>query len=775
MRRKKFINSIPFYFIMVILCFMCKNISLSKVFTNSNPFFYTRNLSLNYSKYPITFIFFHDHKKYQDKYSRKIQSQKIVINGINNSFLQHKLLMLMDINISQKDIIPLKEIKHLSNKMKLSGFFTHVELTSYMKKSHQVILINVVMNSILKTISVTNYKDKLISYSYIWCIFRDQLGKPMNFMHIKHNADLLKQWYHDRGYTSAEVIIKYDNSNYTNINIDIFEGVINKIDIVACSKGQQMSNLKKALPTTLILNIIHQKPGERFNLHHLERGILHMKNQKLISQCQYEIIYDVCKTKQVKLILYVELTNSRSTHMFSKKVSIAYSLIESAELLVDYSLNHLLGNQEHYHLVTRSQILTTIHNFIITSCRLYHTLYLPIYNYDYSLYPILSQYSSYRQIVYKLNEWYLTQMILIAGDNFGFRHYMRYLGKDNSNIMIDASFPKSGPSVTIKYQIPYNQKFSSLSNYISFCVKYITYVYNNHNVPILLSQDQKTCLHYKNLILKDQSFSLILYHFLTSSLITQEELDFKNMIHESILLQNKMRFSFLANHDKMIIQRNNISYSSFIKKWVHNMYSFFRFKVFINYNLFHKIKTQFSPDTYTLEFIHIIPYSKTNYKKTSYGTKIIYKMKKSLQLSKNIMVVSIKFINLIGNFKCLPLSEEAFLLSPNTIRGYIEQLIPFPYKFTSLNIDYHLPITKHNTIFIFFDCAYSQAFEMYINNHYLHFFRSLLNQQNNSNIKISYGLGLQVMTPIKQIPPLRVEYGYNITNSQCFHLRIDQS
>ena len=109
------------------------------------------------------------------------------------------------------------------------------------------------------------------------------------------------------------------------------------------------------------------------------------------------------------------------------------------------------------------------------------------------------------------------------------------------------------------------------------------------------------------------------------------------------------------------------------------------------------------------------------------------------------------------------------MLGPDKIRGYKEQVFYLPnLKFLMMNLEYHLFCIQNNSFFIFIDYVYNISYTKNSNS------IGILYNLDQFNYRLAYGLGLQIQTPIKQIPPLRLEYGFNINHNYCFHLRINK-
>lgn len=142
----------------------------------------------------------------------------------------------------------------------------------------------------------------------------------------------------------------------------------------------------------------------------------------------------------------------------------------------------------------------------------------------------------------------------------------------------------------------------------------------------------------------------------------------------------------------------------------------------------------------------------------------------------HILYCESELLTFIGRVESLPFSERFLVIGPDIIRGYNEEVFQFPFKFAKVKLEYHIKLASYNAIFIFLDYAqninWQRKFHNYSDN--LLFSPYSSNRFNEFQTRLGYGIGLQINTPIKQIPPLRLEYGYNIHNGKCLHLRLDK-
>ena len=690
-------------------------------------------------------------------------SQEIIIHGIDNYILKDKLLKKLEIKNNYDQIISKQSIDNLVNKIKASGFFTHIDISNQFLNNHQVIHITLNLNPILKSIRIHDFQKKLIPSKYIMTLFNKDIGYPINFVEVNKNIDLIQEWYHARGYKWADVNISSLNNIKGYIIINISEGVITKIEI---TNYNDPSYLIRSLPTSLFLETLKIQPYTVLNTKKIDKGIFKLKQKKVIAHCNYEIISNF--NNQLRVYLIVGLLDDRYTYLFSKNVSITSSLLESIDFLFQSSLNHLFYNN------VELDLFNTIYRAASASRYNYNfanSIYFKMFDYDNHALQLLKPIKC--KIWPYINEWYLTQLIFIAGDTFGFRHYIRNVGISNSSYLIDMRFPITGPYLNLRYDQPWISIYNQILSNINMHLYKDNYIFHKNSIPILLEQLNDYAFYHKNFILSETGLSLTCKHDLNTSIYLVEYLSLKQIVSKYLLLHNSTIW-----HDlKSIINSSLNPYYSYFKQiWVNNIQEFFQLDMKIisthaNY-FFKSCETIF-------EISHFIPKKINNifYRlpiTLNYGNKIRVKINAQYNFINNLINFESELLTFIGRLESLPYSEHFFSIGPDIVRGYIEKVFPFPLRFGKVKLEYHIQFAKYHSVFIFLDYAKNMKILNGLTNYQVLFSRYYLYKLNDFNFRLGYGIGLQIQTPLKQIPPLRIEYGYNIHNGNCLHLRLDK-
>jgi hypothetical protein len=709
-------------------------------------------------------------------------SSEIIINGLNNLIIKKKLKSFFGITTNSNIYITKQQIKYLINKLKLSGFFEYVSFNIYYLGTHQVIIIDLVTNPVLSKVYIINYQDKLIPSSYLLFLFHSQLGYPKSFPQIYYAINQMIQWYHTRGYKWVQIKLEYKNANKNNLIFKINEGKVNKIEIINCIKSNEhIINSNLTISSNLIAEILNVQLNKALNIKALEYSIFKLKLKKIVSKCHYQIIPNHNYENTIKLILKIEVFNHKSTYILATKIVLPADLLQSLELLIEYTLDYFLFNN------------TLAHSLFANASSLFiDNIFLPqIHYYNLEVYPNMSKYDdrSY-QLLYKqrisflqeIQQWYLAPLVLIAGDNFGFRHYINNTNNSNQIYIFDLQLTPLGTYLTCKYENPFINIFGYGFNLFTFSIFQHTCTYPQNKFPIFLRQINNKCFSYQNAIFYQTGIQIKLHNEKCENLSCKREINLKKISRQYAILYNYLSWQNIYYFmDPCFV--NNL-YSNFKQVCLNNIQNFLCFKFRFIYNKNYFSDYPFQKIKFILQSIHFIPVIVKNYNNSlntylnyshTFKFKIIQKSIVNLfpeNLNKQIIISTMEIVASLGSSSHFPFSEVFFSIGPDRIRGYKEQLFYLPnLKFLLVNLEYHLLFLTDNSIFIFMDYIYNISYLKNYNN-----IAILYNSYNIDQFhhKLGYGLGLQIQAPIKQIPPLRLEYGFNINNNGYFHLRINK-
>jgi Omp85 superfamily domain len=702
-------------------------------------------------------------------------SSEIIISGLNNNILKKKVKDLFGTVIHPRAYMHRKQIQYIINKLKLSGYFTYVDFNIYYLSTNQIIIIDLIPNPILNRVYVLNYQDKLIPSSYILFLFRSQLGYPKSFAQIHNSINQMMNWYHLRGYYRVNIRLEDNNTRNNIITLSIHEAKVSRIEMITYTKHiSQKNNKDKAILFNLIIETLNIKLNQALNIKHLDHGVSKLKLQKIIVQCNYQIISNNDTAHNVILQLRIEVCNNKFTYIFANKIIISSNLLES---LVTYTFDYLLLNNSLASYLFNCTQGLSINNI---SPNLYHgnsLIYTEMASFDNRPYKLLYQkpISSSQEI----HEWYLAPLLFITGNNFGFRHYIGNINFSNKRYILDLQFPETGLYFDFRYEHSLMSILGFTLNLLTCSLFQHTYIYNHSNIPIPLDQISKQFLSSQNSIFYQTGIQIKVKHEMNKYFFCSKEFFLKKIAKKYSILHNNISWqNIYVLTDSYLI--NNL-YSSFKQLWLSNIQKFLCFQVRFVYDNISSINYPWKNIQLIFKSIHFIPVMiKKNNKYLNrylnYSHNLNLKMihKKNIHvffvgIKRQIFIYKLEFVTSLGSKHHFPFSEIFFLLGPDRMRGYTEQVFYLPdLKFVIINLEYHLFFVKNNSLFTFIDYVYDISYTRNDNS------MGILYNLDQFNYRLAYGLGLQIQTPIKQIPPLRLEYGFNIKNNYCFHLRINK-
>ena len=118
------------------------------------------------------------------------------------------------------------------------------------------------------------------------------------------------------------------------------------------------------------------------------------------------------------------------------------------------------------------------------------------------------------------------------------------------------------------------------------------------------------------------------------------------------------------------------------------------------------------------------------------------------------------------------INEDKLYKQSSKSKIYEETFLIKFLKLYKLNLEYHIAVKWYASMFIFF--RYSQKNYFYgLDNRYLEIDRKTSHAiMNYQKILLRSGLGLQINLPVRQIPPLRLEYISNKNKKKIFCVKL---
>nr|YP_009294450.1 hypothetical protein Aspa_054 [Asparagopsis taxiformis]AOM65933.1 hypothetical protein Aspa_054 [Asparagopsis taxiformis] len=300
-----------------------KNIILS-IFHKTIHLLYIVLLTINYNllwiygQYKITTLAFNGNidVTYPNK---QINNYTFSFEDYNNIFYKNKFLKLLKIKIFyvKKNRYSNNYLYNIINHLNKSGFIKAIKVSINIENNKNYFCFNIKLNSIVKIIKIKNISTLLIPKKILMQAFNMQIGLPKNYIHIHKSLKIIKNWYHVRGFKWLQINLVEDNQH--NICIEVNEGII-KENIFFCKNSYNQSIDSRL--QTLIQKELNIKPGKIINLKKIELGIINLKDNQLITNCNYQVIHN--SYNDIVIIIKYSLKNDRFSYLFTKNIGLLY-------------------------------------------------------------------------------------------------------------------------------------------------------------------------------------------------------------------------------------------------------------------------------------------------------------------------------------------------------------------------------------------------------------------------------------------------------------------
>nr|YP_009315734.1 Hypothetical protein ORF_4 [Trichogloeopsis pedicellata]SCW24392.1 Hypothetical protein ORF_4 [Trichogloeopsis pedicellata] len=684
----------------------------------------------------------------------KLKHQEIIVNGLDNRMQRNKIINLLktEISPSYRLINNAQKLTTWASKLQELGIFKSICIKRYINNQKEIISCNLLMNPIIKKITVINLSNKIVPLSYLKLIFRSQLGQPMNFVNINRTSSLIKKWYRNNGYIDVNVKINYNKSNSNVIEIDIKESLIQKFHLIISSHSK--SSKQTAFYYSL-KDILQIKIGKPLNIYQLDYNLKQLNHKNLIQKGYYKVGKD-----SNELFVYITPLHDRSISLFSRKYVITQQFKELLESYWHYgslmfTLNQNIRSFNH-------NTIGSLYSLLINRRQIYSSPIDKISQADFVLYPSLNRYlisNSY------YTSWYLPDSVFSPNTNFGLKYCFHYPQQYHTNFVFKTSCPSLGRFIDIKYEISLVKICKLFFTSISSTFNKTVDIYKKYNQYI---SNKKIYIYPKCSITKHSNFSINIHHYLLNNIEFQKFFEVKQSTLKSILFYNHTCFYKLKNNSFK-------NYSYFCRKYIESSCNLTQYIFGVKLPLYLENNQYISKklselNLYNLEISHLIPSNTFNTIQNLHYSKIKHILRKTCYIKRHTVRVYIQIIGLTSPEEFFPSSDNTIVIDSNLIHSYIKSLFYFPVYSRNCKIDYYLYNYKNNIIYFFMDYFQSHTNTSGSQNHPN--YSSKYHTYNNLCLKLSYGVGLQISTPVKQIPALKLEYGYDINNNYSLHLSL---
>lgn len=625
------------------------------------------------------------------------------------------------------------------NQIKTSGYFSLVYLDSDIMYKKNISNIFLLPNDILKRIYICNKKKKLIPHSFLINLFQKQIGYPKSFANLNWAFSKIIKWYYDRGYQWSLVEVK-QASDASSIVIDIHEGVVKTI--ITEYYTLSYKRVSGILCVESIEQYLGVRVGAPLNIIDLQKKITYLKDNQLVG----DIIYSIERSNNSSMSLDIKF---QIQELKDKEIIV---LAESSSI-ISHACNLL--NQYRNRLVAS--------NIVSLSTNKLHACYFNYkldYQYKYintsNLIKLLAYSISCRKTLL-IHYFNLQTLISCTKKNtIGFQLYLRNLSFGKAFCVLSMKFIKNGLNIKILYINP------SLIVDQNFVFQFAIQIIKQYHTA------KPPALFLTNLDLEQYvAESLLMYHF-TSCFSISEKILLSRIMHTDSLFFNSENFHFddrtnAINSYDTFKQNTKIFYQEFLSLLLSLRYQNFNYLGWPLKGHFFEIKS-----------LYLAPFQKSDF---SDSRKTLFFQKMSLkQVSNFNLPVSFKsHLNhiLVSTIKCqsnLNMRTVSLLLidSPAEYLLY-KSILNFSIK---VRMQYFIPMSNNIRLSLFYnylDCFLIRSSQSCI--HIWQDLRTLTPIQNFWLKKFSYGAGIQLKLPIKQMPPLSIEYTVTSSRYFCIYLR----
>nr|YP_009237330.1 hypothetical protein [Wildemania schizophylla]AKS28377.1 hypothetical protein [Wildemania schizophylla] len=650
------------------------------------------------------------------------------------------------LKLSEQDFDPVTS----SNAMKTSGYFSLLQLNNRQTSRKEVASLVVLPNHILKKIYIYNCYKKLVPRDLLIKQFQKQVGYPKSFTNLNRAVSRIMKWYSDRGYQWALIDIQYvlDKSS---IIININEGLINTITTkYYTSSFEKLSNL---VFTKHIEQYLGVQAGSPVNIAVVQRKINYLKNSNLIGNITYSIERSKEDYRSVDIVLQVQELRDKELRIFGAKSSSFYNIITVINQFVrlDNNLAQWLVKSEPnsslttWHLNPKLSYVYNNHQDLIKllNCLLSH--YNNSSKRKYNLTPLLA--------------WTKKKTL-------GCRLYLRNINQSSSFCAVNIKSIKNTLNAKAIYLDP-----SLLINPNS-SIRIIIQVFQEKYA----TKDSNSSIYLRKQDASQYIFESLLAHNYTS---------YFSLCETILLSKTSLVRSFFQSHD--IAKLNNktkekiLSNYRFLKQNSKNFYqSFLALLLTLNYQSLDSIDWPTKGYLTEIKSWYFIPCQTSNFLSryslyncnNLFSHQVTFKHLSYIGLPvrmKNQMYhILVSTIKIQSNFCKDTVSSLKRNYAQRTKLYELIQNLCFKFR-----IEYHVPISTSCRMLLFYNYIdnFSQQFcpEVYSTP------QSFLESRTGTNTlakKVLYGFGIQIKLPIRQIPPLSIEYTMNSHRQFCFYLYI---
>nr|AIA21263.1 hypothetical protein [Pyropia kanakaensis] len=620
----------------------------------------------------------------------------------------------------------------------------------------EIIDIFIVPNKVLKRVYIYNKKEKLIAHSFLIKLFEKQIGYPKNFVKLNLTISRIMKWYSDRGYQWSLVEIKQANDS-SSIILDIHEGVVKTITTeyytLSSRKIHGISNTKS------LEHYLGVKIGVPLNINFLQKKINYLKDNQLVGNIIYSIERSKNDSMSLDIKFQIQELRDKEILVMTERLSKTYPTIcPTSDLLGQYySFSNWLLNSHIASLSTSK----------LEACYFNHTTnFQYIYNNTSSLIHILTCSTSYGKTL--VSDYLNLQNLLRSTrkNSIGFRLYLRNLVYTKSLCIFNIKFVQNGLNIKILYLNP------ALINNQNFCFQVAIQIIQQYCTDI----HSTSYLHSTKGDFKQYIFENVFTYNFTSSFSISEKILLSKDIYIDSIFYNSENVRLSSNNKNQAIS----NYDIFRQNTKLFYQEFLTLLLSIRYQNFNSIDWPLKGHLFEAKSFYFAPFQNSSFSHYSlpnnYKKLFFHKIYLRQVSHFNLPLYFTNNLNhiLISAMKCqsnLNMENIYLLLSEDSTKLTLyKSILNFSIK---VRLEYLIPISKSIRISIFYN--YLDCFLIKPSKGLTYIWQDLTNPKRIQSFlleKSSCGFGIQLKLPIKQMPPLSIEYTVNSGRHFCIYLHI---
>jgi outer membrane protein insertion porin family len=253
--------------------------------------------------------------------SNTIKVNDLVIQGTDK-----KEAIALALTFHSGDIVTESKIKENIQKIYDLGYFSqNINFTKMPYKDGYRVIITVEQNPVLQSLDVEG--NTIVKKEIVKEIFKQQIGKTINFNDLKDGLEKLKDLYVSKGYEG--ILIVPDITEDGKINLEIKEGIIEEVKLVGNLETKDY----------VIMREIRQKPGELFNSKTFEEDRRRLINTNFFKEVQLKFAPGIIDSNH--LIVTIAVTEQQ-TGLFNP--GITYTVRDGLNANLSLSKINLFGS-----------------------------------------------------------------------------------------------------------------------------------------------------------------------------------------------------------------------------------------------------------------------------------------------------------------------------------------------------------------------------------------------------------------------------------------------